>query len=340
MQKESLFITTLRAFLKSFFSLLGFFSALIVILMCIGIGANLFTFTSSHKPRGHIEWQANENQHINTPHSLPKAPVILQINVKGPINTQMSESIKKQLLFIENSPHFKETSIKGILLYIDSPGGDYSSVNHIFTDLFQFKHRHSLPIYAYTDGLCASGGMYLACIADKIYASKTSLVGSIGVILQSFNVNKGLDLIGIQPLTITSGKNKDNLNPFKPYKEQDIQHMQDITNFLYENFVDLVANHRDIDKEKLKNEYGAKIFIAPEAQKIGLIDKSNASYIETLKDLRESLDIETDQYLVAQIKTSNVLNQFFEKSINSLFQSLISYKHSSFWYYMPKNGFQ
>ncbi|MFI5264393.1 MAG: S49 family peptidase, partial [Candidatus Kapaibacterium sp.] len=81
---------------------------------------------------------------------------------------------------------FKNNRVKGILLYMDTPGGYSTDSDTIYRLLMEYKKQYKVPIYAYVDGLCASGGMYIAITADKIMASDTSLIGSIGVIAPTF----------------------------------------------------------------------------------------------------------------------------------------------------------
>ena len=91
--------------------------------------------------------------------------------------------------------------------------GIYRAIKH-------YKEQYQVPVIAYVDGLCASGGMYIACAADKIYATDVSLVGSVGVLFPSFmNFSKLLDTVGVQSLTISSCKGKDDMNPLRPWKE-------------------------------------------------------------------------------------------------------------------------
>ena len=88
---------------------------------------------------------------------------------------------------------FKDDRVKAILLDINSPGEHGHYANGMYRALKEYKQKYKVPIIAYVDGLCASGGMYVAAAADEVYASDVSLIGSIGVITPSFfNVYKAL----------------------------------------------------------------------------------------------------------------------------------------------------
>jgi protease-4 len=145
--------------------------------------------------------------------------------------------------------------------------------------------------------------MYVAAAADKIFASEVSLVGSVGVLAPTFmNFSKTLDKLGIETLTITAGKDKDAMNPLRPWKEGEDQNYRDIIDYYYKHFVDIVVTSRpQINKTKLIDEYGAHVFPAPGAQERGFIDVSGASRDDVINDLVKKLDIENN-YAVVELQ--------------------------------------
>lgn len=161
--------------------------------------------------------------------------------------------------------------------------------------------------------MCASGGMYVAMAADKINASNASLVGSIGVIIPPlFNLTQLIEKVGVQSLTLYAGKGKDELNPFRPWKHEEEAHMQDIIDYYYKQFVNIVTTHRPkLDKQKLIDDYGAQIYPAEQAQEMGYIDNGNATYNETLKELLKEIGIEDNYYQVVHMTSTDWFSSLF-----------------------------
>lgn len=280
---------------------------------------------------------------VNTEEILPNAngkrevqsnsaPVILQVNVDGVIGTELlDEKTVRQILVESREGDFKDDRVKGILLYINTPGGTVADADGIYRALGDYKTKYNVPIYAYVDGLCASGGMYVALAADKIYASGISLIGSVGVIAPSFfNVTKLLEKLGVETLTLTAGKDKDAMNPLRPWKPGEDENYKQIVDYYYNHFVDLVTRHRkEISKEALVKDYGAHVFAAPDAMAKGFIDVSGAKLSDALKELLEVAGITGDNYQVIRLSKQNWWNSLFSSQESlSLFTGKIQHQLS------------
>lgn len=279
---------------------------------------------------------------VNTEEILPDAsgvrkklssdsPVILQVNINGVIGMENldSKSIRQQLVE-SREEGLKNDRVKALLLYINTPGGTVSDADGIFRALMAYKKKYSTPIYAYVDGLCASGGIYVALAADKVFASDTSLIGSVGVIAPTFmNLTKLLDKVGVETLTISEGKGKDAMNPLRPWKEGEDANYRQIIEYYYDHFVDLVTTHRPaITKELLVKEYGARIFPAPLAQEYGFIDVSAASLGETIEALAQAADLPPDTYQVIRLENKNWWNSLFSSKASALFSGKMKHQLS------------
>jgi protease-4 len=184
-----------------------------------------------------------------------------------------------------------------------------------------------VPIFAYVDGTCASGGMYISSAADKIYSSPISIIGSVGVILGPvFNFHQLMENWGIQTKTISKGKDKAMLNPFTVWKPNEDASLHAITEYLYTQFVDIVLAARpQMNREKLIEEYGAQVFAAPKALEYGYVDSASASYSSTLKVLVSASGIkEAEKYQVIELRPGKpfLSGLFDSKSSNTLIQSL------------------
>ncbi len=305
---ESLLLTSLRAFLKAFFTLFGVCFALIPFIAIFG-----FMGTSDSAPESHYSITYLPNAEGDRKIVSKTAPVILTVPIVGVIGTDsLTMQTVRDMLVESREGTLDGDRVKAILLQIESPGGTVVDADGIYRALKAYKEQYKVPVYAYVDGLCASGGMYIASAADKVYASQVSLVGSVGVLIPGLlNVSKLIDTIGVQALTLSAGIGKDELNPLRPWKPGEQDAMQAIVNDYYAQFVDIVTSNRPtLDKEKLVKVYGAHIFPAVQAKEYGFIDGSGMSRNETLKLLLKELNIEKD-YQVVQLEGKSWFNTLF-----------------------------
>lgn len=284
----------------------------------------------------------NKLTSVNTEEILPNAegkrevlssdaPVILQLNISGVIGLEnLDNKTVRQQLVESREGSFKEGRVKALFLYINTPGGTVNDADGIYRALIEYKHKYQVPIYAFVDGLCASGGMYIALAADKIFATDTSLIGSVGVIAPSFvNVSKLLDKIGVETLTISAGKDKDAMNPLRPWKPGEDSNYREIIDFYYRHFVDLVSQHRkELSREKLVQEYGAGVFPAPVAKEYGFIDFSGSTLEGSLKQLLDELQITDNNYQVIRLENKNWWSGLISSQANSLFSPKITHTFS------------
>lgn len=243
------------------------------------------------------------------------APVILRINIDGIIGTESltQQSVMQQLLESREGS-FKNDRVKALFLVINTPGGGATASDNIYRTIKQYKELYKVPVYAYVDGLCASGGVYVACAADKIFASPASIIGSVGVVTPpALNVTALLTKLGVESKTLLAGKDKDELNPFRPWQPDEGANFQMVIDFLYDIFVNIVTTNRPvINKDKLIADYGAKIFPAFQAKEIGFIDDDNANYSKALAELAEKIEVKPDEYQVVTLKSENWLESLFK----------------------------
>jgi protease-4 len=312
--RESVFVGAIRSFCKSLASVIG-----ILIGVCVIAFVAMMVMGPNYLPdkaNPMIMPDAQGHRELLSATS----PAILRIDIHGVIGLGDLTGEKIQNILLDSREDFLASGrVKGILLHMDTPGGTVTDADTIYRALLDYKAKYNVPIYAYIDGLCASGGMYIISAADKVYATSVSTIGSIGVIMgPSFNFSDALSKIGVSSLTITEGKDKDMLNPFRPWKPGEDQSIRTIIANLYERFVDLVISARPkVSKEKLVNDYGAHVFLAKEAEQIGYIDGAGANYSQTLTALTQAAGIDEKQnYQVVQLYAPKPL---FPDFANSLF---------------------
>jgi protease-4 len=297
--KESIFISSIRVFFNTLLAVFAAFLALAAIFIFISIFS---TPDSDDNLKNKFEILPDLEGNTKT---LPtSAPCILKIDInqeigKGGVSSndiyyQLIESRKAKL---------KNNRVKAILLNINSPGGDSIQSDSIYRNLLKYKEKYNVPIYCYVEGMCASGGYYIACASDRIYSAPLGIIGSIGVFFGPFfNFKNLMDKVGVDSKYIFDGKNKLTLNPYSTWGEDEGKYLENVTNFTYDRFLDIVSKARNIDKNKLINDYGAKIFNTKDALDIKYIDQVS-SYDETLKDLLEKADIDIEKpYQVVTLK--------------------------------------
>jgi signal peptide peptidase SppA len=217
----------------------------------------------------------------------------------------------RKLLLDSREDFLRGDRVKAILLHMDTPGGASTDSDDIYVALMQYKTKYNVPIYVYVDGMCASGGMYIACAADKIFASPSSVIGSVGVRMGPiFNVSETMTKVGVSSLTLTEGKDKDALNPFRPWRPNEDADIRDVMASLYDRFVSIVTTARPtITQEKLVNDYGAHIFIAKKAEELGYIDMADTTYGKALSELTQAAQLGQAKYQVVQlVPQRNIFN--------------------------------
>jgi len=284
-----------------FFAVCGIFLAVILVSLLYSLIPDVTSPTDAKTKIKYLP-DANGNRA-----SSSTSPVILQLNVHGVIGDPktIDSKIVQNALLDSRIGTFKSNRVKGILLHMNTPGGTVVDADNIYRMLKQYKERYKVPVFAYVDGLCASGGMYIVCAADQIFAGPASIIGSIGVIIGPFfNMVEALSKIGITSRTITEGLNKDMMSPFRPWKTDEDASLKAVTAYFYQQFVDIVAAARTrMDKTKLVQEYGAKVFDPITAQSLGYIDHANSSRDAALVALLKEAQVDATQtYQVIELE--------------------------------------
>ena len=160
----------------------------------------------------------------------------------------------------------------GIAIFINSPGGAVYQTDDVYLALEDYKTT-GRPIYVYQGPMAASGGYYISCAGNKIYANRNTLTGSIGVIAgQSMDLTGLLDKLGIKSETIYAGKNKNMGNYNAPFTPEQKAIMQSIADECYEQFVKIVAKSRNMTYEEAAKLSDGRIYTAQQALDNGLID--------------------------------------------------------------------
>ena len=168
---------------------------------------------------------------------------------------------------------FEVPRLRAVALSINSPGGSPVQSALIAEYVQALAKQKKVKVYAFCDDVAASGGYWLACAADEIYANGASVVGSIGVITASFGFDKFINRIGIERRVYTAGKNKRRLDPFLPENENDVKYLRVLQKDLHEQFKDYVRQRRG---KRLKGTsrviFNGDFWSGLKAVELGLID--------------------------------------------------------------------
>jgi protease IV len=204
---------------------------------------------------------------------------IAKLEVNGVIQDVGEPSIwetvdyNHQLFMSQLESILEDDTIKGIVLSVNSPGGGVIESAEIHEKLLEIQETKNIPIYVSMGSLAASGGYYIAAPADKIFAQRETLTGSIGVIMQSINYGKLAEKIGIEFETIKSGEHKDMFGGVRPSTPEEIGMLQEMIDESYEQFVDIIEQGRGMSEAEVKKVADGRILGGTQALKAGLVDE-------------------------------------------------------------------
>ncbi len=169
----------------------------------------------------------------------------------------------------------KDSDVKAVVLRINSPGGTVTASDTMYQTLINFKKKTKKPVIASTQDICASGAYYVACGADTIVAHPTSVIGSIGVVFETFNLQGTMAKIGVTTDAIKSGPYKDMGSPFRAMRPEEREVMQNIVDEYYARFVGVVSAHHAFASDDIrKTATDGRVFSGTQAVAMGLADKT------------------------------------------------------------------
>ena len=206
---------------------------------------------------------------------------------------------------------------KGIILKLDTPGGAVYQADELYLKLKEYKEKTGRPIWAYMESTCCSGGVYLASSADEQYANRNTTTGSIGVIISSYDLSGLYEKIGVKEANIVSAKNKDMGSMGKPMTAEQKAIYQSVVDEAYDQFVNIVAEGRNMSVDDVKTLADGRIYTATQALDNGLID-----------------GIKTEEEFDEYVKEKSNVSKFYEPKsgagyLSQLFGSVASTKERS-----------
>ena len=266
-------------FFSVFFRTLGFLSALLIFIIIINLVLNFSN-------------ELEKKQFVMTEGIPSSNNIIANINLNGPIFNNNNNVLGNNLYDYINPlqvksylEELKELEIEALIININSPGGTVSATAELEQIIYEFKKQTNTKVYFFTKEILASGGYWVATTADKIFASYGSIIGSIGVSGPSwFYYNTPTSLSsgifgqtietkeGIEVFNQNAGEGKDLFNPFRRPRSDEIKHLQNIVDDVYNDFITKVSKSRKIEISNLKNDIGALIYSSNQAKNNFLID--------------------------------------------------------------------
>ena len=201
----------------------------------------------------------------------PKGPHTAMVRIEGVIEDGGDVSADHVAEALRDA--FANPNVKGIVLQIDSPGGSPVQSDLIYREIRRLRALHKdIPVHATVLDLCASGGYYIASAADTIHVNPSSVVGSIGVIMNGFGFTGAMDRFGVERRVLTAGENKAFLDPFAPVKPDEVAHARKLLDDIHAHFVEAVKQGRG---SRLKDDgklFGGLMWTGTQAVEMGLAD--------------------------------------------------------------------
>lgn len=259
----------------------------LIILACIFGGMLILGLLGNHlKDRF---WSPVGYQNTNEPY-------IAAIYVEGTIMSGQSDSFgfpigyQHQWTLDKLDNLMVDDNNRGLLLFIDSPGGGVYESDELYLKLKEYKDYTDRPVYAVMGSMAASGGYYIAAAADEIIANRNTWTGSIGVTIGTlYDISEFLDRYGVKTVTITSGDNKAMGSIVEPLTAEQQAIFQSLVDEAYDQFVGIIAEERKMDLEEVITLADGRIYTAKQALNAGLVD-----HIGTLQDAADRMRDEHD----------------------------------------------
>jgi signal peptide peptidase SppA len=203
-------------------------------------------------------------------------PVVAVVKLHGVITPSPSPLAARGTININTVEQalvkaFDHDRLKAVALAINSPGGAPTQSALVSERIRELADRKKVPVIAFCEDVAASGGYWLACAADEIYAHSSSLVGSIGVVTAGFGLNGLLERFGVERRVYTAGAHKVRLDPFQQEKDEDVEWLKGLQAQLHDQFVSWVRTRRG-DRLNGEDLFTGEVWTGAKAKEVGLVD--------------------------------------------------------------------
>ena len=206
-----------------------------------------------------------------------RGPVVAVVKLHGPI-TPMPSPMSRPTISLQTAESaltraFSQERLSAVVLSINSPGGAPTQSALVADRIRGLAAEKDVPVLAFCEDVAASGGYWLACAADEIYAHQTSVVGSVGVVSATFGMTGLMEKLGVERRVYTAGANKVRLDPFRPEKEEDVRWLRGLQDELHGQFTDWVRERRgDRLTGSAEDLFSGEVWTGAKAAELGLVD--------------------------------------------------------------------
>ena len=167
----------------------------------------------------------------------------------------------------------EDPNTKGIILRLNSPGGSPVQSSYVYQAIIDLRKKHpDIPVHAVVEDLCASGGYYIASAADKIFVNESSIVGSIGVVMNGFGFTDVMKTLGVERRLYTAGEHKGFLDPFSAVNDGEREHVQTMLNNIHHEFIQAVKNGRGERLQENPDLFSGLVWAGSDSVRLGLTD--------------------------------------------------------------------
>lgn len=201
---------------------------------------------------------------LTVSHKVPLGEKVALIRVSGVI-------IDSTAVIDELKEYSDDSSVKAVVVRVDSPGGAVGPSQEIYEEIIKLKEKKKVVVSM--GSVAASGGYYIAAPADSIVANAGTLTGSIGVIMEIPNVSGLMEKIGVKTNVVKSGKHKDIASVFKSMSPEEKSILQNVLDDVHDQFIQAVADSRGMDVKEIRKLADGRIFTGRMAKELGLVDE-------------------------------------------------------------------
>ncbi|MFZ6846359.1 S49 family peptidase [Undibacterium sp. RuTC16W] len=211
------------------------------------------------------------------------------VDINGTIESEGNASAHAIIPALNRA--FSDSGSVAVILRINSPGGSPVQAGMINDEILRLRKQYpQKKLYVVVDEMCASGGYYIAAAADKIFVNKASIVGSIGVLMDSFGFTGLMDKVGVERRLMTAGENKGFMDPFSPQTAKQKAFSQEMLNEIHQQFIDVVRQGRGKRLKETPETFSGLFWVGSKAVEMGLADDFGTT-ASVARDVIEAEDI-------------------------------------------------
>lgn len=284
-------------------------------LLVVSLGINTISYFFSKDLSGMFDDFADTSEYSETiieEGSGKEKIAVLSLNGviqdTGGASIFSSDGYNHQFFMSQLAEIQEDTSVKGIVLKVDSPGGGVVESADIYDAIREVQSTREIPVYVSMGGMAASGGYYVAAPADKIFVNRETITGSIGVIMESLNFAKLAEKHGIEFNTIKTGPYKDIMSGSREMTDEERGMLQEMINDSYERFVEIIVEGRNMTEAEVKKVADGRILNGRQAIEAGLAD-----------DYGKAGDVILAMQSDFELENATVFEYTMSESLSSLF---------------------